>query len=229
MSVVFPTRQMIRQRVRFFIDEPVEANFLDSDLNYAINEAQQEVATEISLVDEQYFVNTTPTQITQIAGQAFYDLQPDFWKMTRLEDVNTGLQIPFTDIDSQNNFFQTAIPPLVSITYAGFAAYLLGNTVGFSPIPTVTGQMAQYWYVPVLPDLGADSDTSQIPRQFVDLLAIKAAIDAMIKDEDDTSALERKYNIRFNQLVRGARNRQQQNPKKVRRIGDTMQYPGWTL
>lgn len=227
-AVYFPSRADIRGQVRFFIDEAVQANFTDADLNYAINTAQQDVATEMSLVNEQYFVNTTPTVITQIPGQQYYDLPTDFWKMVRLEDLTTGLQIPFTDIDSQNNFFQTAIPPLVSITFAGFAAMIVGNKVGFTPIPTAT-QQAQFWYVPILPDLQSDTSTTQIPRQFTDLIAMKAAIYAMIKDEDDTTPLERQYAARFNQLVRATRDRQQQNPKKVRRIGDTTQYPGWTI
>lgn len=228
-TVVFPTLAQIRSRVRFYIDEPSQANFLDSDINWAINDMQQFVATEINQVDEKYFVSTTPTSITLVAQQQFYPLANDFWKMTRLEDQSTGLMIPFTEIDSQNNFFQTPIPPLVSITEAGYAAMIVGNSVGFTPMPTSASQTVDYYYVPILPDLGSDSSTSQIPRQFIDLLAIQAAIDCFIKDEQDTRQLEGRYTTRMNQLVRTTRNRQQQNPKKVRRVGDTTQYPGWSL
>lgn len=227
-AVVFPTLAQVRQRVRFYIDEPVQANFLDSDLNWAINDVQQDVAVDIAQVDEQYFVSTAPTVITFIANQQYYPLASDFYKMTRLEDLTTGLQIPFTDIDSQNNFFQNSIPPLVPINSGSYSAMIVGNSVGFTPQPTVSGQQAQYWYVPILPDMTSDSDASSIPRPFIDLLAIQAAIDAKIKDEDDTLALERKYSRKKMQLMNSVRNRQQQNPKHVRRVGDTA-YPGWVL
>lgn len=226
---MYPTKKKIRSRVRFFIDEPVQANFLDSDLDYAINEAQQFVATEISKVDEQYFVNTTPTVLTLQANTQYYQLADDFWKMTRLEDVNTGLPIPFTDIDSQNQNVQTVVPPLVSSTSAGYSAMIVGNSLGFSPPPSQTGLQARYWYVPILDDMVSDSDQSAIPRMFLDLLAIQAAIDAMIKDENDTAQLERLYQRKFNQLVTATRNRQQQNPKHVRRVNDTQGYPGWIM
>ena len=228
-AVYFPTRADIRARVRFYIDEPAQANFSDADINYAINDVQQVVANDIVQVDEQYFVSTTPTTITMVGNQQYYPLASDFWKMTRMEDQATGLMIPFTDIDSQNNFFQTPIPPLVSITQSGYAAMIVGNSVGFTPLPTTSGTVVQYFYVPILPDLQSDTSTSQIPRQFIDMLAIQAAIDCFIKDESDTTALEKKYARRLEQLVRLARNRQQQNPKKVRRVGDTTQYPGWSL
>lgn len=227
LTVVNPTLLQIRTRVRFYIDEPTQANFTDTDLNWAINDAQQELATEISLVDEQYFVSTTPTVITTVANQRFYPLASDFWKMTRLEDVNTGLRLEFSNFADQDNFFTNSVPPLVSINQVGYSAAVVGNSLALTPTPSASGIQAQYWYVPIMQSMLADSDVSSIPPQFIDLLAIQAAIDAKVKDEDDTSALERKFSRRFNQLVRGSRDRQQQNPKKVTRIPSPT--TGWTL
>lgn len=223
-SLVTPTLLQIRQRVRFFIDEPQQANYADSDLNWAINTAQQQVATEISLVDEKYFVATTPTVITSVANQRFYPLAADFWKMTRLEDATTGLRLEFADFSQQNNFFADAVPPLVAPNQIGYAMSIVGNSLAITPTPTTSGVQAQYWYVPVLPDMTADADASPIPSMFIDLLAIQAAIDAFINDEDDTTTLQNKYNIRFNQLVRAARDRQQQSPKMVARTATPLNY-----
>lgn len=219
-TLVTPTLLQIRSRVRRFIDEPQQANFSNSDIDWAINTAQQEVATEISLVDEKYFVATTPTIITSVANQRFYALAADFWKMTRIEDATTGLRLEFTDFASQNNFYADFVPPLVAANQIGYALSIVGNSLAISPTPTTSGITAQYWYVPVLPsmDSDSDSDTSAIPVMFIDLLAIQAAIDMLISDEDDTSALERRYNRRFNQLVRATRDRQQQSPRGVTRV-----------
>lgn len=213
-----PTLLQIRSRVRRFIDEPQQANFSDSDITYAINEAQQEVAAEISLVDEKYFVNTTPTVITSVANTRFYALATDFWKMTRIEDVTTGLRLEFADFADQNNFFADSVPPLVAQNQIGYGVSIVGNQLAITPTPTISNVTCQYWYVPVLPSMVSNSDTCSIPRMFIDLLAIQAAIDMLISDEDDTSALERRYQRRFNQLVRASRDRQQQSPRGVTRI-----------
>lgn len=223
-AVANPNLLQIRQRVRRFIDEPQQANYSDSDINWAINTAQQEVATEISLVDEKYFVATTPMVITSVAGQRFYPLASDFWKETRIEDATTGLRLEFTDFAAQNNFYGDAVPPLVASNQIGYGLSLVGNSIAITPTPTTSGLTAQYWYVPVLPDMTSDSDTTQIPVMFVDLLAIQGAIDMLISDEDDTTALERKYSRRFNQLVRASRSRQQQSPKMVTRSAVPMNY-----
>jgi hypothetical protein len=223
-TLVTPTLLQIRQRVRRFIDEPAQANYSDNDINWAINTAQQEVATEISLVDEKYFVATTPTIITSVANQRFYPLAADFWKMTRLEDATTGLRLEFTDFAGQNNFFADAVPPLVAPNQIGYAMSIVGNSLAITPTPTTNGVTAQYWYVPQLPDMTSDADTSSIPAMFIDLLALQASIDMLISDEDDTSALERKYTRRFNQLVRATRDRQQQSPKMVTRTAMNMNY-----
>lgn len=223
-GLVTPTLLNIRTRVRMFLEEPQQANYADSDINWAINTAQQEVATEISLVDEKYFVATTPTVITSVANQRFYPLAADFWKMTRLEDATTGLRLEFNDFAQQNNFFADAVPPLVASNQIGYGMSIVGNSLGITPTPTTNGVSCQYWYVPVLPDMTTDTDTSQIPVMFIDLLALQAAIDMLISDEDDTTALERKYARRFNQLVRATRDRQQQSPKMVARTATPMNY-----
>jgi hypothetical protein len=236
-DLVFPTRADIRQRVRFYIDEPVQANFLDSDINYAINDVQQDVATEIDQVDEKYRVSPTPTQIDLVVNQQYYDLADDVWKVVRVQDMTSGLPIDFTDVNSQNDFFQN-FPPLVNVyPFGGFSCFIVGGnsqdqsggSLGFTPIPTDSTKSVQYWYVPIIQDMDDDEDTSAIPRQFVDMLAIQAAIDCLIKDQADTTQLERKYARRLDQLKRTARNRQQQTPKYVRRTGNSQGYPGYYL
>ena len=74
-----------------------------------------------------------------------------------------------------------------------------------------------------------DDDVTAIPRQFVDLLALQAAIDCYIKDEDDPSMLIAKYNRRLDQLKRTTRDRQQQSPKYVRRTSNSQGAGGYYL
>lgn len=237
-DLFFPARSDIRQRVRFYIDEPVQANFLDSDINYAINDAQQYVATEIDQVDEKYRVNPIPTTIQCVVNQQYYDLAQDFWKMTRLQDPTTGLPIDFTDVNAQNDLFQSFPPLINAYPFGGYSAFIVGGSqangqagasLGLTPIPTDATKSVQYWYVPIIQDMDDDSDTSAIPRQFYDLLAIQASIDCLIKDQADTTQLERKYARLIDQLKRTARDRQQQQPKYVRRSGNAQGFGGYYL
>jgi hypothetical protein len=233
-SLYFPTRADIRARVRFFIDEPVQANYTDSDLNYAINDAQQDAATEITQVNEHYFVNPTATVITPTTTNGVlnsqYTLASDFFKMTRMEIQSTGEMVPFIDMN-EKTIGNQAIPPLVNTAGygAGLQAFIIGSDVQFTPPLTDPTMLFQYWYEPILPDLTQDTDVSQFPRQFIDILAIMAAIDALIKDEDDTSQLERKLARKINQMSRTARNRQVQNPKYVRRTDMSSALFPWVV
>lgn len=210
------TLKLIRQRVRFFLDEPVQANFLDADINYAINEAQQEVMLEIAQAGESFFVNTTPTVLNVVAGTQFYALADDFWKMVRMEDANTGVPVSFGDQNSQAEVGR-ANAPLLTVNQLGSQAFIAGNSIGFRPTPTAP-QKFNYWYVPIVPDLSRETDQSPIPRPFVDILALRASIDGLVKDESEVQNLERQYIRRWNQLVRAVRDRQSQNPKYVRRV-----------
>jgi hypothetical protein len=229
MSVVYtPTLSDFIARTRTYIDEAVQANYTNQEIIYALNDAQQELATEIVQVAEYYFVNPLPTVFQAVAMQQLYPLAPDFDKMVRLEIQQTGESVTFVDIN-EKTISNQSIPPLVNTAGygAGFQAYMLGNDVGFTPIPTDSSMTFQYWYYPIVPDMVNQSDTSVIPRNFVDMLPMLATIDMFIKDEDDTAPILTKYNRRLDQLKRTARQRQVQNPKYVRRSDFTSVLYPW--
>lgn len=218
MSALYtPTRADIRGRTRFFIDEPVQANYVDSDINYAINRAQHRVALELIQVGEKFLVNPTPTAVTPDGTTKAFSLAADFWVLIRLEYLYTGEHIELVDINDPE-FEAQGIPPLVSFGALGQGANatIIGNSLVFRAAPDPSQPM-QYWYAPVLPDLQNDTDTSPIPIQFLDMFAIAAAIDCLTKDEDDTSQLVGMWDDWIDKLKRAARQRQTQTPKRVRR------------
>lgn len=216
MAIFTPTLAYLRSRTRFYIDEPVQANFKDTDINASINESQQDVIAEIVQVDEEYFVNGTPTTIQMDGVSERFSLAADFYKMVRLEYQNTGQRIPFFTFREKNSYGENIVPfSNVGAFGTMTQAYILGSFVGFNPLQTDPTVVVQYWYAPIAPDMVSDSDTTIIPRLWTELLAIQAAIDCRIKDEDDTTALERKYTAKLTRLIKNARQRQQQNPKHV--------------
>lgn len=232
-AVYTPTLADWKARVRTFVDETVQAYYTDKEIIYALNQAQQFFANEITQVNEHYFTSPVPTtiQVTSAningASPGLYSLAADFNKMVRMEIQSTGEQVPAIDIN-EKSINNQAIPPLVNTAGygAGLQFYIIGNDVGFAPTPTDTSMIFQYWYDPILPDLTQDTDTSLLPRNFSDLVPTKAAIDMFIKDEDQIANLEAKMNLELEQLKRAARQRQTQNPKYVRRTGfDAPLYP----
>lgn len=217
MSILLtPNLGYLRSRTRFYIDEPLQANFSDANINASINEAQQDVITEIVQVDEEYFITGTPTTIQMNGTSERYALATDFYKMVRLEYQNTGQRIPFFTFREKNSYGENIVPfSNVGAFGTMTQAYILGNFVGFSPLQTDPSVVVQYWYAPIAQDMVSNADTTLVPRMWADLLAIQAAIDCYINDEDDTSALERKYNHKITRMRSLARQRQQQNPKHV--------------
>lgn len=217
------TLAQLRARTRFFIDEPTQQNFADADINIALNVAQQEVAREIIQVNEDFFVGA-PVALTTVNLQELYALhsdsngQCDVIKLKRLERSDTGEVLPSIDQNEKSIYGQN-VPPLVNTAGAGsgLSWYLLGNSIGLTPIPTGASIPLQYYYVPRLTDMVNDADYSLIPTEFHDLMAIRAGIDCQIKDEADTTQLEMRWRERIDQLKRAARDRQIQDPKHVRR------------
>lgn len=235
MSVVYrPTLTDLIARTRTYIDESTQANYTNTEITYAINDAQQFLATEITQVDELYFVNPTPITITPITNPITptYALASDFFKLIRMEISTTGEVVPFINFN-EKSIDNLSIPPLVNTAGygAGMQAYIIGSDyVGFTPPPTDSGMQFQYWYAPIIPDLVAGTDVSILPRPFVDLLSQMAAVDMFIKDEDSINSLELKINRLIDQVKRAARQRQKQNPKYVRRTAfHNVLYPWYGI
>lgn len=219
------TRAEMRARVRYFIDEPTQQNFSDSDINAALNIAQQQVQLEIVQANEDYFIDPSPQTVTLVPGTASYALHADgngecdVLSVKRVEDGLTGLSIEPID---QNEKAILGQPFPVLISPSPFNFYILGNYLVLDPMPQLASTV-KYWFTPNLSDMSSDSDRSQIPRALHDMIPVRAAIDAFIKDEADTSALRMLWSEYMDRLHRVARHRQIMAPKHVRRanVGST--------
>lgn len=212
-------------RVRFLIDEPQAQNFTDGDIYTAINIAQQDVAKEITHIYEDYFekqaaLNPSGTAGSgTIPGTEFYTLPSDFLKFKRVERTDTGE--PITPIDQNEKMWNSS--NLVNIVQqnASLSYYVTGNSIGFNPIPATVIPVTMT-YVYRLPDLDFSvpgvSDVSVIPAEHHDMIAVRAAIDCFVKDQEDTTALEKRWDFLLDQMHRTLRGRQIQAPKHVRRV-----------
>ncbi len=204
-------------RVQFFIDETTFQNFTQAAITYAINVAQQDVAKEIVHEYEDFFEVQSllnPSGGGTIPTIEFYTLPSDFLKFKRIERNDTNEPIPPIDQNEKvwNNYsLATVVTQNSPLSY-----YVMGTSVGFNPVPQ-TAIPVLMTYVQRLPDLVNLADVSPIPSEHHDMIAVQAAIDMMIKDEADTTAMQNRYNQLLNSLQRTLRDRQIQEPKRVRR------------
>jgi hypothetical protein len=200
-------------RVRFFIDEPSSQNFTDADITYSLNRGQEEVVKEIVHENQDYF--ETFTDINLVAGTEFYTPPALFMKEKRIERLDTNEVLSAIDINEKVVSTASISSLILSSQPTGW--YFLGGQIGFSPVP-VAPLAVRLFYVPFLAELVNGSDVSPIPQDYHDMMAISAAIDMFTKDQEDTSALQAKWDVLLNRLQRTLRDRQIQEPKHVRRV-----------
>lgn len=206
-------------RVRFFIDEPSQQNFTDSDISIALNFAQQDVAKEIVHTYEDYFekqADLNPAGGGTVAGTELYALPSDFLKFKRIERTDTGLVLPAIDL---NEKYAAPLAPLTgSAVFGPLSFYVTGNSLGLTPVPQSVIPI-RLFYVYRLTDMDLITNPiSDIPAEHHDMMSVRASIDMFIKDESDTSALEQRWNFLLDQMHRTLRQRQVQQPKSVRRV-----------
>lgn len=209
-------------RVRFFIDEPTPQNYTDADITYALNVAQQDVAKEIVHTYEDYFekqsvLNPGGNPPGTIPGVELYALPADFLKFKRIERGDTGETVPALDLNEK--IINGTLLNILPIANLGLSFYVSGNNVGFTPTPTSVIPITMT-YVYRLADMVNSSDVSDIPAEHHDMMAVRAALDAFIKDEGITQPLENRWNFLLDQLHRTLRQRQVQEPKRVRQVED---------
>lgn len=179
------TLAQIRQQVRSYLDETIASDWSDTELNRLINQRYHRVYAAVTTVYEDYHITTAFTNM--VADQQEYTLPSDIYKIRRVE-INY-------DVNNSNSQFQRAAPvgtvdairTRLSETQIGSnilrnpVYYNLGTTVGFLPIPTLSGTNAiKLWYVPTATELSSDSSTIDIPypERYWHLIAEGATADA---------------------------------------------------
>lgn len=181
----------VRNDVRTYLDESTESDWLDSELNRAINKAYHRVFTAVVDVYEDYYI--TEATADTVGSQQEYSLPSDFYKIRRVE-INY-------DIENSNTAFSRALPiNLDSVRYrlantnsgattiTNPSYYIQGDILGFLPIPSNNGDEAiKIWYVRILSDLVENSDNVDIPYadRYYGIISKAAAAEALRKGQQE--------------------------------------------
>lgn len=195
--------------VRIYLDESQQTDFLDSEVNIAINFAYHDVIAHIIEVYELFYETITPFTYTLIANQQEYAIDSTLIKVTRVEinyqpnTLNSAAlrAIPIKSDELRLNLANSN----TSGTYFNAGYYLHGNIgnqqIGFVPVPVngdTTGKSISVWGIAMPSDLVNTTDNINIPYadRFVQLINLKAASILLRKGQQEETAAAR-YSVEY--------------------------------
>ncbi len=195
-----------------WLDDVNAGYFTRPEVKRWLNNAQAEVQKNIIQYFEGYFQKTVETYL--VIAQKEYNLPSDFKKLVRLEIVLSGTapssedRIQLSKIThNQQDFFidQQGTPR---------AYYFNGNQLILVPAPNSAFKMRMD-YVYRLQDLASDSDTTEIPAEYQELMCVLATLDGFYKDGRDASPMLTKKAYFEEQMRADAEQRNVDAPRTV--------------
>lgn len=202
----------IRTRARIYLDDRgTSTRYSDSEINGLINAAQEEIQKIIDDSDEYYFSAVQTYNVVTCTTTLEFSLPADFKRVILAERIMTDGSDP-----------QPAV-------WAAFPRRHLAHTQNCSLSPTCSlrgtklqviepeeSYTLRMWYTKKLPDLSADSDVSEIPLEYHNLLALYTARVAIASEQRQFNpTLEQEFQEQMGRLIRHIEHRDAQGPHFV--------------
>jgi hypothetical protein len=188
----------------------------DSGLRTWLNESYLHVVDEIIKVNPDYFSKSATT--STVANQQEYELPSDVDKVLMVNIAYDGTN--WLRAKPLDNINQISVH---SSGTAGFSQaepyfYLLGDYIGFAPIPDAVGtNNIKMWYVYTPTELSADSDVPAIPSKYHHILKYGAFANYLDQDQEYVYAerMRKNFDLRVYKAVEAMNERQLDEPKFV--------------
>lgn len=184
-------------RTRFYnrFDEGQQNYISVDEANSLINEGAAHLHNWI--VNSAEFYIWKEYLVTLVAGQMDYDLPADFLKSLKVFSLSaSGSPSTYTPMyrimpEEFRGFQPTAYSDLCGGTYSYM---IMGNKLRLIPVPSTPGVGVAMWYAPSFAPMVADTDTTDVSVApgWDEFVVNQAVIAARIKEESDTSQLERR-------------------------------------
>lgn len=194
-----------------WLDDVDAGYFTRAQVKVWLNNAQKEVQKMVDQAFEGHFIKCVET--TTVVNQREYELPTDFKRLHRLELVISG-----------SSFHNQTTSVLVKITpnqQDGFdksgtpsAYYFKGTQLVLLPVPD-TAKTLRMEYSYRIPDLSADGDVSEVPKDYHEFIAMIATRDGFLKDGRDITAIQKKIDDHETSLKRDAEQRNVDQPRTI--------------
>lgn len=197
------TNANLQVETRIYLDESSQVDFLDTEVQIAVNRAYHDVVSRVMGVYERYYETTTPYTYAIVADQQEYTIASSLIKVTRVEiNYNPNVSgstaaraLPINEDEIRGNLANTNNAG--SFFSAGY--YLHGNIgaqkIGFVPVPTIADTVSQsisVWGIDLPSDLSASGDNVNIPYadRFAYLISLRAAAQLLRKGQQEENAAQ---------------------------------------
>jgi hypothetical protein len=188
----------------------------DTQLTVYINDAISELWDLLIGTFQDYFLKTQTLTLT--SGTDTYDLQTvftsaDFYKLVKAFGSSAGEDYPLRQFKLDDYDLSADTTGLVT------RYRIMGDDIIFSPVPNAS-ETIKAWYIPTPTELSADGDTltiSSIPNGWVEYVVLAAAIRCLLKEESDTSGLEKERDRVWARIIETAP-RDHGEPRRMRDV-----------
>lgn len=172
--------------------------------------------------------------IPLVAGQADYTLPADFMKILKVFQkapagaIGQPLLAPMHRVmPEEYRGYASGTLVNYSSNFQPHGYMMLGQTLRIMPVPPPTNQgQLCLWYAPVYQDMVADTDTTEacIFPGCEEFIVNRAVIGARIKEESDTSQLEKRQVETMNLIQQAMINRDMGKHSRVVDASDNRRY-----
>ena len=176
-----------------------------------LNQAQKQVQKLVEQAFEGHFSLCAET--TLVIGQREYELPTDFKRLDRLEIILSGSTFGTQNVqrvakitpNQQDQFARTGTP---------LGYYFKGTQLVLVPCPDIAKTLRME-YTKKLSDMVNDSDVSEVPTEYHELLPVLAQIKGLIRDARNIAEAEKKRDELIQFIMRDAEQRNVDMPRTV--------------
>jgi hypothetical protein len=206
----------LRTNLRIYLNDRNSERWTDADLLVLLNRGQEQVQQIIDDADEKFFSACQNYNVLASTDSYEFTLPADCKKIVlaeRLEGTSRPQPVQWTNFSDRHNLQN--VDYLFAQTTPYVHCYLRGAKLGV--VAPSTSFTLRIWYIKRLPNFAGDTDTTEIPAEFQNLIALTAAKLAQ-PSEQIPFAHDDEFVQEVNRLASYIECRQRQTPRYVNYI-----------
>lgn len=221
------TELRLRTRRRADMESSLFVQDDKDEVDFFINSSIAKLHNELSKLEEGSSLAKSTVFYTSATDDT-YDLPSDFERVLKvLVDPGTGQNYATLDKFSMHDLGKRRTWGAgwnVSSGRADAKYRVVGQSILFAPAPQAIHTI-ELWYMPAPTRLTASNDTWTVENiDWVNFVAADAAIPMLLKEESDTTALEREALTSLARVLDGASPRDLGEPERVRDVTGALDY-----
>lgn len=213
----------LKTRVSVLLDDLQFGYHTEAQVTTYINDAQKEVQKYLIQAGQNWYLKCK--QASLVAGACEYYLPADLLKINRLEIVTStsnGVDTTYTLEPITLN--QQSLLPQQTSNPMGYV--VSKNKIKLFPVPNTTNTI-KLTYSYRVADLTLDTDSADVPEEFVEMISLLAFKTGALRDDRNTNQIDGKIAMYLTSLKQAAADRVQQKARRIVITGDDSDGGVW--